>query len=102
MLSRRQLRPFRYTCGLYSLFGSQRVFVHAGFAHAMASSLEGDLVQAGFPNESPRLEVVLAFLAEEEFTSLEDLRGALHSWQATCCLVKGVCNLLGRRASRYA
>ena len=45
---------------------------------AMALTLQGELVQAGFPDELWRLEDAIEFLEVEEFTSLADLRGALH------------------------
>ena len=49
---------------------------------AMALTLQGELVQAGFPDELWRLEDAIEFLEVEEFTSLANLRGALHAWYA--------------------
>ena len=48
---------------------------------AMALTLQGELVQAGFPDELWRLDDAIEFLEVEEFASLADLRGALHA----CC-----------------
>ena len=48
---------------------------------AMALTLQGELVQAGFPDELWRLEDAIEFLEVEEFASLADLRGAPHA----CC-----------------
>ena len=45
---------------------------------AMALTLQGELVQAAFPDELWRLEDAIEFLEVEEFTSLADLRGASH------------------------
>jgi len=41
----------------------------------MASTLQEELVQAGFPDELWRLEDVIAFLEVQDFTSLADLQG---------------------------
>ena len=62
-----------------SAFGSLLV-LSTCLAHspAMASTLQDELVQAGFTVELWRLKDALAFLEVEEFTSMADLQGAWH------------------------
>ena len=68
---------------------------------AMALTLQGELVQAGFPDELWRLEDAIEFLEVEEFATLADLRGALHA----CCahrlfhFSRGLACVLDRRTS---